>query len=137
MVAITRLDKPSLDTSREPLSLQKVTYDRPGGKVFYHTAYNPYLKQNTTLWSAPDSIAQLNEFIPPGAYATCTTAACTLLHARRAGSACPTSLVSPRLAGKTRMPSGCLPTLHPQCAERATAHLPLSMGQADRKAVQS
>jgi hypothetical protein len=45
--------------ARAPLSLQKLTYDRPGGKVLYHTAFNPYFKQNTSLWSAPDFIAQL------------------------------------------------------------------------------
>jgi len=53
--------------SRAPLSLQKVTYDPAGGKVLYHTAYNPYLKYNTTLWSAPDFIAALTQFIPRAA----------------------------------------------------------------------
>ena len=51
--------------ARAPLSLQKLTYDQPGGKVLYHTDYNPYFKQNTTLWCAPDFIAQLTQFIPP------------------------------------------------------------------------
>jgi hypothetical protein len=51
--------------ARAPLSLQKLTYDRVGGKVLYHTTYNPYLKQNTSLWSAPDFIAHLTQFIPP------------------------------------------------------------------------
>ena len=51
--------------ARAPLSLQKLTYDKPDGKVLYHTAYNPYFKQNTSLWSAPDFIAQLTQFIPP------------------------------------------------------------------------
>jgi hypothetical protein len=51
--------------ARAPLSLQKLTYDRPDGKVLYHTAFNPYFKQNTSLWSAPDFIAQLTQFIPP------------------------------------------------------------------------
>ena len=36
-----------------------------GGKVLYHTSYNPYFKQNTSLWSAPDFIAHLTQFIPP------------------------------------------------------------------------
>jgi hypothetical protein len=45
--------------------LQKVSYDRPGGKVLYHTAYNPYFKHNTTLWNATDFIAALTQFIPP------------------------------------------------------------------------
>jgi hypothetical protein len=45
--------------ARAPLSLQKLTYDRAGGKVLYHTSYNPYFKQNTSLWSAPDFIAHL------------------------------------------------------------------------------
>jgi hypothetical protein len=51
--------------ARAPLSLQKLTYDRPGAKVLYHTAYNPYFKQNTTLWNATDFIAALTQFIPP------------------------------------------------------------------------
>jgi len=51
--------------ARAPLSLQKLTYDRSGGKVLYHTSYNPYFKQNTSLWSAPDFIASLAQFIPP------------------------------------------------------------------------
>ena len=51
--------------ARAPLSLQKLTYDRAGGKVLYHTSYNPYFKQNTSLWSATDFIAHLTQFIPP------------------------------------------------------------------------
>jgi hypothetical protein len=51
--------------ARAPLSLQKLTYDAAGGKVLYHTAYNPYFKQNTTLWDAVDFIASLTQFIPP------------------------------------------------------------------------
>jgi hypothetical protein len=51
--------------ARAPLSIQKLTYDRAGGKVLYHTSYNPYFKQNTSLWSAPDFIAHLTQFIPP------------------------------------------------------------------------
>jgi hypothetical protein len=51
--------------ARAPLSLQKLSYDRPGGKVIYHTAYNPYFKQNTTLWDAMDFIAALTQFVPP------------------------------------------------------------------------
>ena len=45
--------------ARAPLSLQKLTYDRSGGKVLHHSSYNPYFKQNTSLWSAPDFIAHL------------------------------------------------------------------------------
>jgi hypothetical protein len=51
--------------ARAPLPLQKLTYDRVGGKVLYHTSYNPYLKQNTSLWDAADFIASLTQFIPP------------------------------------------------------------------------
>jgi hypothetical protein len=51
--------------ARAPLSLQKLSYDRLGGKVIYHTAYNPYFKQNTTLWDAMDFIAALTQFVPP------------------------------------------------------------------------
>ena len=66
MVATTRPDRPSpSNIARAPLSLQKLTYDRSGGKVLYHTSYNPYFKQNTSLWSAPDFIAHLTQFIPP------------------------------------------------------------------------
>jgi hypothetical protein len=51
--------------ARAPLSLQKLTYDRSGGKILYRTSCNPYFKQNTSLWSAPDFIAHLTQFIPP------------------------------------------------------------------------
>ena len=51
--------------ARAPLSLQKLTYDALGGKILYHTSYNPWLKQNTTLWDAMDFIAALTQFIPP------------------------------------------------------------------------
>ena len=51
--------------ARAPLSLQELTYDAVGAKVLYHTAYNPYFKQNTTLWEASDFIAALTQFIPP------------------------------------------------------------------------
>jgi hypothetical protein len=51
--------------ARAPLSLQKLSYDRSGGKVIYHTAYNPYFKQNITLWDATEFIAALTQFIPP------------------------------------------------------------------------
>jgi hypothetical protein len=33
--------------------------------MLYHTSYNPWLKQNTTLWDAMDFIAALTQFIPP------------------------------------------------------------------------
>ncbi len=55
---------PAQYVSRAPVSLQKLTYDRLGGRVLYHTAYNPYFKQNTSLWNAADFIAQLTQFIP-------------------------------------------------------------------------
>jgi hypothetical protein len=44
--------------------LQKVFYDRPGGKVLYHTASNPCFEHSTTLWNAADFIAALTQFIP-------------------------------------------------------------------------
>jgi hypothetical protein len=50
-----------------PLSLQKLTYDRPGGRVLCHTTYNPYFRQNTALWNATDFIAALTQFIPRAA----------------------------------------------------------------------
>jgi hypothetical protein len=56
----------SLNTSPGlPLSLEKLTHDALGGKILYHTSYNPWLKQNTTLWDAMDFIAALTQFIPP------------------------------------------------------------------------
>ncbi len=56
--------------ARAFLSLQKLTYDRSsGGKVLYHTSYNPYFRQNTNLWSATDFIAHLTQFIPRAAAA--------------------------------------------------------------------
>jgi hypothetical protein len=51
--------------ARAPLSLQKLSYDAVGAKILYHTNYNPYFKQNTTLWDAVDFIAALTQFIPP------------------------------------------------------------------------
>jgi hypothetical protein len=52
--------------ARAPLSLQKLTYDRLGGKILYHTDYNPYFKQNITLGDATtDFIAALAQFVPP------------------------------------------------------------------------
>jgi hypothetical protein len=51
--------------ARAPLSLQKLTDDCSGGKVLYHTSYNPYFKQNTSMWSASDFMAHLTQFIPP------------------------------------------------------------------------
>jgi hypothetical protein len=47
--------------ARAPLSLQKLSYDR----TVDHTAYNPYFKQNITLWDAMDFIAALTQFVPP------------------------------------------------------------------------
>lgn len=35
----------------------------PGEKVLYRTAYIPYFKQNTSLWSAPEFIEHLTQFI--------------------------------------------------------------------------
>ena len=52
--------------ARAPLSLQKLSYDRPDGKVIYHTPYNPYFKQNTTMWCAPNFIAQLTRGMQGG-----------------------------------------------------------------------
>jgi hypothetical protein len=51
--------------ARAPLSLQKLTYDATGSRVLYHTAYNPYFMQNTTIWDAVDFIAAVTQFIPP------------------------------------------------------------------------
>jgi Putative transposase len=51
--------------ARPPLWLQKLSYDRAGSKVLYHTDHNPYLKQNTTLWDATDFIAALTQLVPP------------------------------------------------------------------------
>ncbi len=72
--------------------------------LLYHTAYNPYFKQNTSQWNATDFIAQLTQFIPPwgvryvhyyGLYSSRCKA--------RWESLPLTSPMSPRLAGKTRV----------------------------------
>jgi hypothetical protein len=47
-----------------PLSPQKLSCEQTGGKVRHHTACNPCFKHNPSLWSAPDSIAQLTQLIP-------------------------------------------------------------------------
>jgi hypothetical protein len=51
--------------ARAPLSLQSLVYDAAGARILYRTSYNPYFKQNTTLWNATDFIAALTQFIPP------------------------------------------------------------------------
>ena len=38
--------------ARAPLSLQKLTYDRAGGKVLYHTSYNLVVGRRSTLLQA-------------------------------------------------------------------------------------
>ncbi len=74
--------------ARAPLSLQSLTYDSTGGKILYHTTYNPYFKQNTSLWHAMDFIAALTQFIPPWGVRYITTTGCTPPDARHGGSRC-------------------------------------------------
>jgi len=122
--------------ARAPLSLQKLTCDRAGGKVLSHTSYNPYFKQNTSLWSAPDIISHLipepwmaqgrrsrgwrkpTTFIPRAAAAHASHRAC-----RPPG-------VAPVLRAAD-VPSGRSHTAHDGVAHR----LSLSMGRADREGV--
>ena len=124
--------------SRAPLSLQKVTYDRPGGKVLYHTAYNPYFKQNISLWTATDFIAQLTQFIPPWGvrsihyYGLCSSRckACwqRLPHIARVAP------VGWKDSHDKHLPTGAAT---PKTYTRAPARLPISMGKADRKGLRS
>jgi hypothetical protein len=122
--------------ARAPLSLQKLTYDRTGAKVLYHTSYNPYFKQNTNLWSAPDFIAHLTQFIPPLGSAAHPLLRVVLLS------------VQGTLAGVAPHPARCSPGVAPvphgasACAARphgahhgAARRLPLSLGEADREGV--
>ena len=65
MAAITTPDTPSLNTSPGLPCPAETQLRQTRRKVLYHTDYNPYFKQNTTLWDAMDFIAALTQFIPP------------------------------------------------------------------------
>jgi hypothetical protein len=43
----------------------KVVLEEQGGKVLFHTRYNPYFKKNLKLFAVTDFIAELTAHIPP------------------------------------------------------------------------
>ena len=51
--------------ARPPISLAKVTLEEQGGKVLFHTTYNPYFGDNLKLFAVTDFIAELTQHIPP------------------------------------------------------------------------
>jgi hypothetical protein len=51
--------------ARPPISLSKVVLEERGGKVLFHTKYNPYFKENLKLFAVTDFIAELTQHIPP------------------------------------------------------------------------
>jgi hypothetical protein len=51
--------------ARPPISLSKVVLEERGGKVIFHTKYNPYFKENLKLFAVTDFIAELTQHIPP------------------------------------------------------------------------
>ena len=51
--------------ARPPISLSKVVLEEHGGKVIFHTKYNPYFKENLKLFALTDFIAELTAHIPP------------------------------------------------------------------------
>jgi hypothetical protein len=51
--------------ARPPISLSKVVLEERGGKVLFHTKYNPYFKENLKLFAVTDFIAELTAHIPP------------------------------------------------------------------------
>ena len=51
--------------ARPPISLSKVVLEERGGKVLFHTKYNPYFKENLKLFAVTDFIAELTQHVPP------------------------------------------------------------------------
>jgi len=90
--------------ARAPLSLQKLTYDRLGGRILYYTDYNPYFKRTSRPGTRRTSSPLSRSSFLPGAYATCTTMACTHHDATLVGHTCPMSHDSPQRPGKTPTP---------------------------------
>ena len=60
MQGIRRLWSGLPSTWRGPQSLlSKVVLEERGGKVIFHTKYNPYFKENLKLFAVTDFIASL------------------------------------------------------------------------------
>ena len=51
--------------ARPPIALSKVVLEEQGGKVLFHTRYNPYFKEDLKLVAVTDFIAELTAHIPP------------------------------------------------------------------------
>ncbi|MBA7470751.1 hypothetical protein ES707_06038 [subsurface metagenome] len=51
--------------ARPPISLKKVSFESFHGKVFFHTSFNEYFKENLKLFDAADFIALLTQHLPP------------------------------------------------------------------------
>ena len=51
--------------ARPPIALSKVVLEEQGGKVLFHTRYNPYFGENLKLFAVTDFIAELTQHIPP------------------------------------------------------------------------
>ena len=51
--------------ARPSISLSKVVLEERGGKVLFHTRYNPYFKENLKLFAVTDFIAEITAHIPP------------------------------------------------------------------------
>jgi len=51
--------------ARPPISLKKIHYEGFKGKVFFHTHYNEYFKENVHIFEACDFLAELTQHIPP------------------------------------------------------------------------
>jgi hypothetical protein len=50
--------------ARPPIALSKVVLEERGGKVLFHTKYNPYFGENLKLFAVTDFIAELTQHIP-------------------------------------------------------------------------
>ena len=51
--------------ARPPISLKKVSFESFHRKVFFHTSFNEYFKENLKLFDAADFIALLTQHLPP------------------------------------------------------------------------
>lgn len=51
--------------ARPPISLKKIRYEPSKGRVFFHTTYSEYFKQNVHMFEALDFLAELTQHVPP------------------------------------------------------------------------
>jgi len=51
--------------ARPPISLSKVVLEERGGRMLFHTRYNPCFSENLKLFAVSDFIAELSAHIPP------------------------------------------------------------------------